>query len=462
MTTTETGVDHIMSHLAPEQKSGLPDIALLNGMVNEVLLLARQQGATASEASISYGDGLSVSVRMGEVETLEFNRDRGMSVTVYFGQSKGSASTSDWSKAALEESVRAACTIARHTSEDEYAGLADVDLLARDIPDLDLYHPWGIPAEQAIVLARNCELAARDEDTRISNSDGATVSSYQGLSAYGNSNDFIGGYAGSRHSISCAVIAGEGDEMQRDYWYDVSRNSAQLQSAEVIGRMAAQRTVRRLNSRRLGTRTASVLYVPELARGLLGHFSSAIRGSRLYRKSSFLLDKLDQRVFPEHVNIYERPHIPQALASAPFDNEGVQTKDKDIVSDGILRSYILGSYAARKLGMQTTGNAGGLHNMCIEPGQYGFDDLVRNMGTGLVVTELMGQGVNYVTGDYSRGAAGFWIEGGEIQYPVEEITIAGKLGEMFMNMQKPGNDVDARGSIRCGSILVEGMTVAGE
>lgn len=451
-----------MSNLVSKQQAGLPDIGHLNEMVKEVLSLARQRGATASEASVSYGEGLSVSIRMGEVETLEFNRDRGMSVTVYIGQSKGSASTSDWSKAALVESVDAACSIARFTSEDEYAGLADADRLARDIPDLDLYHPWDLQAEQAIQIATCCEQAARDEDTRITNSDGATVSSYQGLSVYGNSNDFIGGYAGSRHSVSCAVIAGKGDGMQRDYWYDVSRDSDQLLSAEAIGQIAAQRTVRRLNGKRLGTRTSSVLYVPELARGLIGHFSGAIRGSRLYRKSTFLLDKLGEQVFPDFVNIFERPHILCALGSAPFDHEGVQTADKDIISNGTLCSYILSSYSARKLGMQTTGNAGGVHNLCIEPGQYDFDELVKNMGTGLIVTELMGQGVNYVTGDYSRGASGFWVEGGEIQYPVEEITIAGNLSDMFMNIQELGKDIDTRGNIRCGSILIDGMTIAGE
>ncbi|HED15492.1 MAG TPA: metalloprotease PmbA [Gammaproteobacteria bacterium] len=451
-----------MSNLAPKRDAGLPDIEQLNTMVREVLSLAKQRGATAAEASVSYGEGLSVSVRMGEVETLEFNRDRGMGVTVYIGQSKGSASTSDWSKAALTESVDAACSIARYTSKDEFAGLADTDILARNIPDLDLYHPWDLQAEQAIQMASACEQAARDEDKRITNSDGATVSTYQGLSVYGNSNDFIGGYAGSRHSISCAVIADDGEGMQRDYWYDVARDSNQLLSAESIGKTAAQRTVRRLNGKRLGTRNAAVLYVPELARGFIGHFSSAIRGSRLYRKSSFLLDKLDKQIFPDFANISERPHILQGLGSAPFDNEGVQTADKDIINDGILSSYILNSYSARKLGMQTTGNAGGVHNMCVEPGQYNFEELVKNMGTGLIVTELMGQGINYVTGDYSRGASGFWVEGGEIQYPVDEITIAGNLSDMFMNIQELGNDVDARGSIRCGSILVDGMTVAGE
>jgi len=451
-----------MSNLAPKQDAGLPDIEQLNALVSDVLALAKKRGATSTEASISYGEGLSVSVRMGEVETLEFNRDRAMGVTVYFGQSKGSASTSDWSKAALAESVEAACSIARYTSDDEFSGLADVDKLARDIPDLDLQHPWELQAEQAIQIATTCEQAARDEDSRITNSDGATVSSYQGLSVYGNSNDFMGGYAGSRHSISCAVIAEDNKGMQRDYWYDVSRDSSQLQSAQAIGKKAAQRTVRRLNGKRLGTRNSAVLYVPELVRGFMGHFSSAIRGGRLYRKSTFLLDKLDKQVFPDFVNISEQPHIMQALGSAPFDGEGVQTAEKDIISNGILHSYILSSYSARKLGMQTTGNAGGVHNMCIEPGQYEFEELVKNMGTGLIVTELMGQGVNYVTGDYSRGASGFWVEGGEIQYPVDEITIAGNLSDMFMNIQELGKDIDSRGSIRCGSILVDGMTIAGE
>lgn len=439
----------------------LPDQARLEALVREILAEAQAQGASAAEAGVSFDVGLSVTVRLGEVETLEYHRARGLGVTVYFGQRKGSASTSDISPAAVRETVRAACGIARYTAEDACAGLADPERLAREIPDLELDHPWNITAERAIELARECEDTARAADARITNSEGASVATHRSLRVYGNSNGFIGGYPSTRHSISCTVVARQGDRMQRDYWYSVAREPAALESPAAVGRRAAERTVRRLGGRKLATCKAPVLFVPELARGLLGHFVGAIRGASLYRKASFLLDHLGKQVFPSYLRIHEQPHLKRALGSAPFDNEGVATQARDVVRDGRLEGYVLDSYAARRLGMQTTGNAGGVHNLTVEPGTLDFSGLLREMGTGLLVTELMGQGVSIVTGDYSRGAAGFWVEDGEIQYPVEEITIAGNLRDMFQQVVAVGNDVDTRGSIRTGSWLVESMTIAG-
>lgn len=439
----------------------LPDKTRLEALVREILAEAQVQGASAAEAGVSFDVGLSVTVRLGEVETLEYHRARGLGVTVYFGQRKGSASTSDISPAAVRETVRAACGIARYTAEDACAGLADPERLAREIPDLELDHPWNITAERAIELARECEDTARAADARITNSEGASVATHRSLRVYGNSNGFIGGYPSTRHSISCTVVARQGDRMQRDYWYSVAREHAGLESPAAVGRRAAERTVRRLGGRKLATCKAPVLFVPELARGLLGHFVGAIRGASLYRKASFLLDHLGKQVFPPYLRIHEQPHLKRALGSAPFDNEGVATQARDVVRDGRLEGYVLDSYAARRLGMQTTGNAGGVHNLTVEPGALDFPGLLREMGTGLLVTELMGQGVSIVTGDYSRGAAGFWVEDGEIQYPVEEITIAGNLRDMFQQVVAVGNDVDTRGSIRTGSWLIESMTIAG-
>lgn len=439
----------------------LPDKTRLEALVREILAEAQVQGASAAEAGVSFDVGLSVTVRLGEVETLEYHRARGLGVTVYFGQRKGSASTSDISPAAVRETVRAACGIARYTAEDACAGLADPERLAREIPDLELDHPWNITAERAIELARECEDTARAADARITNSEGASVATHRSLRVYGNSNGFIGGYPSTRHSISCTVVARQGDRMQRDYWYSVAREPAALESPAAVGRRAAERTVRRLGGRKLATCKAPVLFVPELARGLLGHFVGAIRGASLYRKASFLLDHLGKQVFPPYLRIHEQPHLKRALGSAPFDNEGVATQARDVVRDGRLEGYVLDSYAARRLGMQTTGNAGGVHNLTVEPGTLDFSGLLREMGTGLLVTELMGQGVSIVTGDYSRGAAGFWVENGEIRYPVEEITIAGNLRDMFRQVVAVGNDVDTRSSIRTGSWLVESMTIAG-
>ncbi|MEQ6340910.1 MAG: metalloprotease PmbA [Gammaproteobacteria bacterium] len=450
-----------MSQITPSSNTN-PSNAQLEDLVRDILAEARAQGASAAEAGVSLETGLSVTARLGEVETIEYNRDKGLGVTVYFGGRKGSSSTSDFTPEAVREAVRAACSIAKYTAEDEYAGLADAALMAREVPDLDLCHPWGISAEQAIELAIECENAARGMDVRITNSEGGSVSSHQGYRVYGNSHGFIGAYPSTRHSLSCAVIGGEGEGMQRDYWFTVARDSAELEAAAEVGRRAAQRTLRRLDARRLPTCQVPVIFAAEIATSLLSHFTSAIRGGALYRKATFLLDHLGKQIFPAHVHIHEQPHLKRALGSTPFDNEGVATQARDIVRDGVLQGYILDSYAARKLGMQTTGNAGGVHNLIIDPGALDLDGLLRRMDKGLLVTELMGMGVNAVTGDYSRGAAGFWVENGEIQYPVEEITIAGNLRDMFMRIVEVGNDVEMRGGTRTGSILIEEMMIAGE
>jgi len=443
-----------------------PDNSQLNQLVHDILAESRKQGAAFAEAGVSISSGLSATVRMGEVETIEHNRDKGLAVTVYFpdgdGLRKGSASTSDLSAEAVRETVKAACDIARYTSADSCAGLAPAELMAGELPELDLYHPWKISPDQAIELATECEKAALDSDKRIHNSEGATVNSHEGYRAYGNSHGFLGAYPTTRHGLSCVVIGRDGEGMERDYWYDAKRDATDLQSARAIGLLAGERTVRRLNARRLGTRQCPVVFSAEVAASLLGNFTAAIRGGALYRKSSFLLDSLGQQVFPDFIQLEEQPHLAKALGSAPFDSDGVATRRHHLVKDGVVQSYILDAYSACKLGMQTTGNAGGVHNLVIQPGEHDLDGLLKQMGTGLLVTEMMGQGINMVTGDYSRGAAGFWVEGGEIQYPVHEITVAGNLKQMFQQIISVGKDVDLRGNTRTGSILIENMAIAGE
>lgn len=434
----------------------------LESMIGDILREARSQGATQAEAGVSIESGLNLSVRMGDVETLEYQRDRGLGITVYFGQRKGSASTSDLSPAAISETVRAAASIARYTAEDACSGLADADLMAKDLPDLGLCHPWALEVDQAISLATECEATAREFDPRITNSEGASVSTHRGLRVYGNTHGFIGGYEGTHHSLSCSVIGSEGENMQRDYWYSTTRDATELESAEAVGRRAAERTVARLGARKLSTRKAPVLFVPEMARGFLGHFLAAMRGGAQYREASFLLGAAGEQVFPEFVQLSERPHLRGALASAAFDNEGVATLDREIVDRGVATTYLLDSYSARKLGLQSTGHAGGVRNLIAKPGDLDFAGLLKQMDTGLVVAELIGQGVNGVTGDYSRGAAGFWVEHGEIAYPVEEITVAGNLKDMYRNVVAIGKDMDVRGAVRTGSILISEMTVAGE
>jgi len=431
-------------------------------MSEDVLKVARQSGASAAEAELSLSIGQNVSVRMGEVEHIEYNRDKGMSVTVYFGKQKGHASTSDLSPQALKDTVAAACNIAKYTAKDEFCGLADADLMAKDVQDLDLNHPWDITVDEAIEIARSCETAALNVDTRITNSEGASVSAGTGFFAYSNSHGFTGGYPSSRHGVSCSVIAESESNMQRDYWYSTARAAEDLQSAIEIGRIAGERTVRRLDARKIKTCQVPVLFEAPLASGLISSLISAISGGNLYRKSSFLLDSLGKQIASPLLNIYEDPHIKKGLASSPFDNEGVATTARQLVKDGVLQGYVLSSYSARKLGMKSTGNAGGNHNLIIQPGSNDFSGLLKQMGTGLVVTELLGHGMNMVTGDYSRGAAGFWVENGVIVHPVEEITIAGNMAEMLKMIAGIGNDVLVQGSKQVGSILVERMTVASD
>jgi PmbA protein len=444
-----------------ESASSLPEPARLEDMVHEIIRQARAAGADEVEAGVNMDAGLSVTVRLGETETLEFNRDRVLGLTVYFDRRKGSASTADFGPEGIAATVQAACDIARYTSQDPCAGLADADRLATVIPDLDLYHPWELSAEQAIALATECEDAARAVDPRIDNSEGATVGSYVSLRVKGNSKGFLGSYRSSYHSISCSVIGRQGEEMQRDYWSDSARDRNDLDAAADIGRVAGERTIRRLGTRRLSTRQAPVLVIAENAGSLFGHFINAISGSNLYRKSSFLLDHLGKPVFPGWMHIHEQPLLKKGPGSAPYDSEGVATAARDIITDGVLQGYVLNTYAARKLGMQTTGNAGGVRNLTIDPGTRDLAGMLRLMDTGLLVTEFIGFGVNIVTGDYSRGAAGFWVEHGEIQYPVDEITVAGNLRDMFMGIVEVGSDVDTRSNTRTGSVLIERMTIAG-
>jgi PmbA protein len=433
----------------------------LDTLVNLALEEARGLGATEAEVGVSVDIGLSVTARLGEVETLEYQRDRGMGVTVYRGKRKGSASTADLSSRAIKETVAKAVSIAGFTAEDPCAGLPDPDTIAKDIQDLELCHPWEIDPDNARDLAVACEAAALAVDKRVSNSEGATLSSHRGLRVFGNSLGFLGGYESTMHSLSCAVIAQQDEDMQRDYWYSSVRDWREMEEGAAIGRRAAQRALERLGASKLSTCTAPILLVPELARGLLGSLIAAIRGGSQYRRASFLLDSVGTQVLPKWITLQERPHIKKALGSAPFDSEGVITRDREIVADGILTGYVLSTYSARKLGLKTTGNAGGVHNLIVQADGVEPAELLRKMGKGLMVTELMGQGVNGVTGDYSRGASGYWIENGKIAYPVHEITIAGNLKEMLANIVAVGNDVDTRGGIRVGSILLSEMTIAG-
>lgn len=437
------------------------EISRLQETVADALAEAKRMGASGAEIGLSMDQGLSVTVRLGEVETVEHHRSQGLGVTVYFGQRKGSASSTDIRSAAIRETVAAACRIAQYAAEDLYAGLPDAQYLAHQFPELDLYHPWDIDVEAAKGLALECEAGALGYDSAITNSEGASVDTHEGLRVLGNSLGFLHGFRSSRHSLSCSVIGEKGDSMQRDDWWSAARAAPDLESAAAVGRQAALRTVRRLNARSLETRHCPVIYAADVASGLLGHFIGAIRGGNLYRKSSFLLDCLGKSIFPVNIHIHEQPHLPRALGSTPYDGEGVATRTRDLVRDGVLQSYVLNSYSGRKLGLPTTGNAGGVHNLTLDAGELDLADLLRKMDTGLLVTELMGQGINMVTGDYSRGAAGFWVERGEVQYPVEEITVAGNLRQMFLDIQAVGNDVDLRGNTRTGSILIGEMTVAG-
>jgi PmbA protein len=426
-----------------------------------VLTAAARGGATAAETEVSQAVGQSVTVRRAEVETIAYNRDKSIGVTVYLGQQRGHASSADFSDEAIHATVDKALAIARYTAQDAAAGLADPDRLARDVPDLDLYHPWDLSVDDAILLGREAEAAALAVDRRHTNTEGSTVACNEGEFVYANSLGFAGGYRSSRHHIDCSVIGEDAAGMQRDYWYTAARAPSDLEPAATVGRIAGERTARRLNARRIATTECPVLFEAPEAGDLIGFFVSAVSGGSLYRKSSFLPDSLGRAVFPAHVSIREEPHIPRGRGSAPFDNEGVATAPRDVVRDGVVRGYFLGSYSARKLGLTTTGNAGGSHNLVVSHGADDLPALLRRMGRGLLVTEQLGQGVNPVTGDFSRGAAGFWVEGGELAYPVEEITIAGNLKDMYGDIVAIGSDVDRRGSRHVGSILVGRMTVAG-
>ncbi|TFW10706.1 metalloprotease PmbA [Massilia arenosa] len=437
----------------------------LRGYAQDVLAYAREKGASDAAVEISEGSGLSVSVRKGNIETIEQNKDKGLGVTVYLGQKRGNASTSDFSAASLRATVDAAYNIARFTAEDDCAGLADADMLEMNPRDLQLFYPWAMSTEEAVAFAKRAEDAAFAVDKRITNSEGASLHLQQSHFVSANSRGFVGGYPFSRHTLSVAPIAGRGNHMQRDDWYTSVRDPKRMAQPEDVGRYAAQRALARLHARKLDTRTCPVLFEAPLAAGLLGAFVQATSGGSLYRKSSFLLDSLGKRVFPEHIQIVEDPHIVGGVGSAAFDEEGVRTVRRDVVKDGVVQGYFLSSYSARKLGMKTTGNAGGSHNLTMQStltaAEDTFEGMLRKMGTGLLVTELMGQGTNYVTGDYSRGAAGYWVENGVIQYPVEEITIAGNMKTMFEQIAAIGNDTLIRGNKETGSILIESMVVAG-
>ena len=450
--------DHpLASASLPLSREAMADVA------RRSLEIAKARGAADAEVEVSAAVGQSVTVRRAEVETVEYHRDKGMGITVYFGQRRGNASTSDLSPEAVERTVEAACAIARHTAEDEATGLPDAGRLFRGAPpDLDLFHPWGLTVEESIEIARRTEAAALAVDRRISNTEGATVSAHDADFVLANTRGFMGGFPTSKSSISCSVVAEDAGGMQRDYWYTTHRDPARLEGAESVGRTAGSRTVSRLGGRRLPTTEAPVIFEANIASGLLGNFVAAASGSSLYRRSSFLLDRVGTRVFAPGIDIHEDPHLPGAMASAYFDAEGVATAPRLVVEDGILHGWFLSTYSARKLGLETTGNAGGNHNLVVKPGTLDLDGLVRHMGRGFLVTELMGQGVNPVTGDYSRGASGFWVDGGEIQFPVEEVTIAGNLLEIFADIAAVGNDAVTRGSKHCGSILVTKMTIAGD
>ncbi len=437
------------------------DLNTLKQITQDVLKLAKVAGASSAETEVSFGTGQNVSVRLGEAENIEYNRDKGVSVTVYFGQQKGHASSSDLSPQALKDSVEAACNIAKYTAKDTFCGLADASLMAKEMPDLDLYHPWNISVEDAIEIAKRCEAAAMTVDKkRIRNSEGAGVSNSESVFAYANSHGFVGGYASTRHSMSCSVIAEENDNMQRDYWYTNARDMRDMESAEYVGKLAGERTIRRLGAKPIKTGNYPVLFEAPLASGFVSSLVGAISGGSLYRKSSYLLDSLGKQIAAPLFNIEELPHIKKGVASSCFDSEGVATKSRKLLENGVLQGYVLGSYSARKLGLKTTGNAGGSHNLIVQSTGQNFTELLKLMDTGLLVTEVLGQGLNMVTGDYSRGAAGFWVENGVIAYPVEEITIASNMKEMLKQIIAVGSDVISQSSKQTGSILIEKMTVA--
>jgi len=423
---------------------------------------AKKAGVDQSEVSLHQGVGISIDARQQELETVEKNNDAQFVVSVYKDHKTGSASSADLSESGIRSSIDAAISIARFTGEDDCFGLADKELMAKDLADLDLNHPWDVDVAKMLDIALECEQAALESSELIVNSEGATVNSYSGDAVYANSHGFLSHTAGSQHSVSCSVVGAKGDSMQRDYWYDSNRNAAKLESAASIGAEAARRTLERLGGRQISSRQASVLFDPSMAKSLVNHLIGAIKGGAIYKKASFMLDKVDELILPEFVTIAEHPHKLGAAGSATHDGEGVATPAyRGIVENGVLKSYVLGSYTARKLNLTSTANSGGVRNLSVSNTGQNFSELLQKMDSGLLVTELIGSGSNTLTGDYSRGAAGFWVENGEIQYPVEEITIAGNLIDMYQNIVAIGTDVDFKGNAECGSILVENMTIAG-
>lgn len=434
----------------------------LQNIASTILSEAAKRGADQAEVSISANQGFTVTAREGEVETIEYQQDKGIDVVVYFGKRLGAASLSDIRHEAICAAVDAACHIAKFTGEDPASGLADKSELAFNYPDLHLAYPWSISVEAAAKLACECEREALQYDKRIISAESADVATLHGHEVYANSQGFSGQYSYTRHELSCVLVAKEGEDMQRDYSYTISADPSRLESASTIAKDAAERTVKRLGARRLKTMKAPVIFSAEVARGLLGHFNAAIQGGSIYRKSSFLVDHLDKKIFPDFVNIAEQPHLPLGLGSVAFDDDGVMTRPNVFIEAGVLRSYALGIYSARKLGMKTTGNSGGTHNLTIQSGEKDLKGLLNSIDKGLLVTEVMGQGVNLITGDYSRGASGFWVENGVIQYPVHEITVAGRLQDMYAHIAEVGTDIDFRGGILTGSILIEEMMIAGE
>ena len=433
----------------------------LSDLAQNAVHYALSEKATSAEVVISNETGYAVTVRNQAVDTLEHHQEKSFSITVYFGHAQGSASTTDLQRGAMEQSIRKACEIAKFSGADPYHGIVDKAMIAFDYPQLDLYHPWSLPPSQAIDLAIECEDLARHVDKRLVETEEVSVSTYEMQHVFANSHDFVGEYQCTRHGISCSLVASSNHEMQRDYEYTVSRIPKGLRSIEWVAKKAAEKTVSRLGSRKIPTQTCPVVFIAPVAKSLLSAFVNAISGGALYRRASFLLDHLGKTIFPKHVHIYQRPHLAFGMSSAPFDAEGVLTCEQDYVNDGCLVNYVLGSYSARRLNRQTTGNAGGVYNLMIDCDDISFDQLLKEMGRGFLITELMGQGVNIVTGDYSRGAAGFWVENGEIQFPVSEVTIASNLKEMFLNMQIIANDIDTRSGTQTGSILISKMTVAG-
>ena len=431
-------------------------------LVKDTVMYARKLGADMCEVGANSTSGLSVNVRFGQVETVEFNADRSLGITVYLGKKKGTASTTDVSKEMLEETVRAALNIARYTQEDVCSGLAEAEQMATSFPDLDLYHPWSLTVDEAIKRATECEQSALNVSSQLTNSDGATVSSQQGCGAYGNSHDFLGSCVSSKHIISCMPIAQKGSEMQRDYWYSVARDASFLESEQDIGRKAAQRTLERLGSRKMATGTFPVIFESSVASSLIGHFLQAISGGNLYRDASFLQGALETQIFPKWLKIYENPYLSQGFSSGAYDDDGLQTRVQSFVEEGVLRRYVLSTYSGKKLGMESTANAGGVRNLFVESNAGTLDTLIKSMGEGLLVTEFMGSSVNVVTGDYSRGVSGFWIEDGVIAYPVTEVTIAGHLKDMLTNIVQIGSDIDWRHRLYVGSIWLDHMMVAGK